>query len=66
MTTTAAISELANIKTCRRCGLRYDWRRSPSMCLKMTYCGSLCELADMGFTIEAILAPTERARLLAA
>lgn len=43
------------IKTCARCGQRYDWRRSPSSSLKMTYCGSLCERADLGFTIEALL-----------
>jgi hypothetical protein len=49
------ISDQANIKHCRRCGLRYDWRRSPSSSLKMTYCGSLCEQADLGFTIEALL-----------
>jgi len=49
------ISDPANIKSCRRCGLRYDWRRSPSSSLKMTYCGSLCEQADLGFTIEALL-----------
>ncbi|MCC6387334.1 MAG: hypothetical protein U0547_04860 [Dehalococcoidia bacterium] len=44
-----------NIVTCVHCGLRYDWRRSPSSSLKMTYCGSLCEKADLGFTIETIL-----------
>ncbi|HMS58584.1 MAG TPA: hypothetical protein PKA49_06985 [Tepidiformaceae bacterium] len=44
-----------NIVTCAHCGLRYDWRRSPSSSLKMTYCGSLCEKADLGFTIETIL-----------
>ena len=49
------ISDQANIKSCQRCGLRYDWRRSPSSSLKMTYCGSLCEQADLGFTIEALL-----------
>ena len=49
------LSDPANIKSCRRCGLRYDWRRSPSSSLKMTYCGSLCEQADLGFTIEALL-----------
>ena len=49
------ISDQANIKSCVRCGLRYDWRRSPSSSLKMTYCGSLCEQADLGFTIEALL-----------
>ena len=44
-----------NIKVCARCGLRYDWRKSPSTALKMTYCGSLCEKADLGFTLEALL-----------
>ncbi len=46
---------LNNIKVCARCGLRYDWRKSPSSTLKMTYCGSLCEKADLGFTLEALL-----------
>jgi hypothetical protein len=45
----------ANIKVCARCGIRYDWRRSPSSSLKMTYCGSLCERADLGFTVEALI-----------
>ena len=44
-----------HIRTCAHCGLRYDWRRSPSSSLKMTYCGSLCERADLGYTIEALL-----------
>jgi hypothetical protein len=35
--------------------MAYDWRRSPSSSLKMTYCGSLCERADLGFTIETLL-----------
>ncbi len=43
------------IRSCARCGQRYDWRRSPSSSLKMTYCGSLCERADLGFTIDALL-----------
>lgn len=46
---------LDNIKVCARCGLRYDWRKSPSSTLKMTYCGSLCERADLGFTLEALM-----------
>ncbi|MCC6387333.1 MAG: hypothetical protein U0547_04855 [Dehalococcoidia bacterium] len=46
---------LDNIKVCARCGLRYDWRKSPSSSLKMTYCSSLCEKADLGFTLEALL-----------
>jgi hypothetical protein len=45
---------LNNIKVCARCGLRYDWRKSPST-LKMTYCGSLCEAGDLGFTVDALL-----------
>ncbi|MCA9829786.1 MAG: hypothetical protein R3B97_10700 [Dehalococcoidia bacterium] len=45
---------LTNIKVCVRCGLRYDWRKSPST-LKMTYCGSLCEAGDLGFTLDALL-----------
>lgn len=44
-----------NIKVCARCGLRYDWRKSASSTLKMTYCGSLCERADLGFTIDALI-----------
>lgn len=45
----------AHMCTCAHCGLRYDWRRSPSSSLKMTYCGALCEQANLGFTIEAFL-----------
>lgn len=44
-----------NIRACARCGLRYDWSRSPGSSLKMTYCGSLREKADLGFTIEGLL-----------
>jgi hypothetical protein len=44
-----------NIRSCTRCGIKYDWRRSSSSSLKMTYCNSLCEAADLGYTIEAIL-----------
>ncbi len=43
------------IKTCVRCGLRYDWRHSSTSSLKMTYCSSLCESSDLGFTLEALL-----------
>ena len=45
---------LNHIKVCARCNLRYDWRKSPSS-MKMTYCSSLCEKADLGFTLEALL-----------
>jgi hypothetical protein len=46
---------MSNMRVCQHCRMSYDWRRSPSGSLKMTYCGSLCERADMGFTIEALL-----------
>lgn len=55
---TTIFSDTANldhIKTCGRCGVRYDWRKSPSGYLKMTYCGTLCEIADLGFSIETLL-----------
>lgn len=56
MTTMSVTSfDPRNVVTCARCGLRYDWRRSPSSSLKMTYCGSLCERADLGFTLESLL-----------
>jgi hypothetical protein len=45
---------LNHIKVCARCSLRYDWRKSPSS-MKMTYCSSLCEKGDLGFTLEALL-----------
>lgn len=51
----AAGMTIDNIRVCARCGLRYDWRKSPSTTLKMTYCSSLCEKADLGYTIEALL-----------
>lgn len=44
-----------HIRECARCGRKYDWRRSPSSSLKMTYCSSLCEQAGLGFTIDALL-----------
>ncbi|HMO96417.1 MAG TPA: hypothetical protein PKD27_09855, partial [Tepidiformaceae bacterium] len=45
---------LNHSKVCARCSLRYDWRKSPSS-MKMTYCSSLCEKGDLGFTLEALL-----------
>ena len=44
-----------NMRCCLRCNITYDWRRSGSTSLKMTYCNSLCEAADLGFTIEALI-----------
>jgi len=52
-----------NMRVCQHCGSPYDWRRSPSTSLKMTYCGSLCEKADLGFTIESLLGQMQVVRL---
>lgn len=49
--------DLNHIRQCARCNLRYDWRKSPSS-MKMTYCSSLCERADLGFTLDALLQVT--------
>jgi hypothetical protein len=55
LTATRPPTETGNIRVCARCGVHYDWRRSTSGSLKMTYCGSLCERSDLGFTIEGLL-----------
>ncbi len=52
-----------HMRVCQHCALPYDWRRSPSGSLKMTYCGSLCEKADLGFTIETLLSPVVMVRM---
>ena len=41
---------------CARCGIPYDWRRSTSWSLKMTFCSMYCEAKANGATIENILA----------
>jgi hypothetical protein len=46
---------LNHLRHCARCGVPYDWRRSMSSWLKMTYCSSLCERADMGFTLDGLM-----------
>lgn len=51
-----------NMRTCEHCGIAYDWRRSPSTSLKMTYCGSLCERAGLGFTIDAVIGEVQIVR----
>lgn len=47
--------EITQMYKCLRCAVPYDWRRSTSSSLKMTYCSSLCEQGDLGFTIEAMI-----------
>ncbi|MEX1103229.1 MAG: hypothetical protein WED87_03195 [Dehalococcoidia bacterium] len=54
-TITTTPVQMNHIRNCARCASPYDWRRSTSSSLKMTYCGSLCEKGDLGFTIETLL-----------
>ncbi len=44
-----------NLNICAHCNTPYDWRRSASSSLKMTYCSSLCERAGLGFTIDSLV-----------
>ncbi|HMO96419.1 MAG TPA: hypothetical protein PKD27_09865 [Tepidiformaceae bacterium] len=51
-----------HMRVCEHCGVPYDWRRSPSTSLKMTYCGSLCERANLGFTIDTLIGEVQIVR----
>lgn len=53
--------KLQPLHQCQRCHTPYDWRRSTSSSLKMTYCSALCEKGALGFTIESLLGPTVHA-----
>lgn len=53
------------IRHCERCSAPYDWRRSTSRSLRMTYCNSLCEAADLGGTIESMLLVRRRQEAVA-
>ena len=44
-----------HIRACERCNARYDWRKSTSGTLKMTFCSTLCERGALGFTLESML-----------
>jgi len=41
---------------CKNCGIPYNWRKSTSRYLKMTYCTTMCEKSHSGQTIESLLA----------
>jgi hypothetical protein len=46
---------VSHMRSCERCDIRYDWRKSTSGNLKMTFCGSLCERGALGFTLDSLL-----------
>ena len=54
----APASPAFSLQPCARCGLPYDWRKSGSWSLKMTYCSVLCERGDLGFTLETFFRGT--------
>ena len=43
-----------NMRECQRCHTSYQWERSQSA-LRFTYCGVLCELFDLGFSIDGLI-----------
>ena len=63
MATSVPSSNAVVLSACARCGLPYDWRKSSSWTLKMTYCSVLCERGDLGFTLETFFRGTVIERL---
>jgi hypothetical protein len=63
MATSASLPRDTALSTCVRCGMPYDWRKSSSWTLKMTYCSSLCERGGLGFTLETFFRGTQIERL---
>jgi len=49
MSMAAAIAD----NKCKRCQIPYHWEKSSSN-LKMTYCSILCEVGDLGFSLDSI------------
>jgi hypothetical protein len=46
-------AELTDMVRCVRCKLRYGPTKSTSS-LKLTYCSFLCELGDLGFSMQGL------------
>lgn len=46
-------AELTEMIRCARCQLRYTPGKSTSS-LKLTYCSFLCELGDLGFSMQGL------------
>ena len=46
-------SELVSMPRCKRCNLLYMVNKSTSA-LKLTYCSFLCELGDLGFSMQGL------------
>lgn len=46
-------AEITELLRCARCKLRYAAGKSTSS-LKLTYCSFLCELGDLGFSMQGL------------
>ena len=46
-------AEMTELLRCTRCNLRYAPGKSTSS-LKLTYCSFLCELGDLGFSMQGL------------
>ncbi|MGK2964243.1 MAG: hypothetical protein ACSLFM_01410 [Tepidiformaceae bacterium] len=46
-------AELSGMLRCKRCSLNYTPGRSTSS-LRLTYCSFLCELGDLGFSMDGL------------
>jgi len=56
---------MSPLRHCQRCHTPYQWERSQSA-LRLTYCGVLCEQADLGFSIDGLIrAEIQRAESVA-
>jgi endogenous inhibitor of DNA gyrase (YacG/DUF329 family) len=45
---------MSPLRECQRCNTAYQWERSQSA-LRFTYCGVLCEQADLGYSIDGLI-----------
>ena len=46
-------SDLVSMPRCKRCNLLYMGNKSTSA-LRLTYCSFLCELGDLGFSMQGL------------
>lgn len=46
-------AELVSMPRCKRCNLLYVGNKSTSA-LRLTYCSFLCELGDLGFSMQGL------------
>ena len=52
-TVPAVNAEMVSMPRCKRCNLLYVGNKSTSA-LRLTYCSFLCELGDLGFSMQGL------------